>query len=1480
MRAELPPGSQDSHVRFAAPTRLYGRDAQVATLLRGFERVAQEGRPEFILVSGYSGIGKSSLVQELRTPVAQRRGFFLSGKCDQFQRDIPYDPLAQALRGLTQQLLARPEAELARWRERLRRAWEDQGQVLVEVVPQLELLVGRQPAVQALPPSEAQHRFNRLFQKFLGVFATPEHPLVVFLDDLQWADLASLRLLQYLLTQSDTLPVLLIGAYRDNEVSPSHALALTLAELRKARAPMVDLQLQPLGLEQVQQLVADALPGAGASTIGPLASVIHAKTGGNPFFLLQFMWTLSQDGLLSQAPEGTWRWDAEGIRAKDYSDNVVDFLVSRLRQLPTRIQHLLQLAACVGNVFPLHLLVIISGLEPREVEPGLEQALHEGMLVRGATQQYRFLHDRVQQAAHALIPEQERKAVHLRIGRLLLASLPPEELRERVFEVVGQLNAGVELMDDDQERHRVARLNAEAGSKARSSSAFRSAAAYFQVALGLIPGDPWQTDPELAFKLQLDRASSEFMSGQAAETRRLLEDLQGRVRTPADLAAVYRLRSDVHLAANELQQAVSCLLEALARLGMPMSPHPTWEEVVAANEEVWALLEGRPIESLIELPLMTDEKFGPVMSVLSALFTPSFFSDNNLLILHLCRMVSIALRHGNCEAAVHGYAWYGVVLGPAFKRYQEGYEFGVLACDLVERHNFSAARAKALYSLEMIHYWVGSIELSLDLIRTAYQDALRSGDFQIACYACNHIVTNRLALGHPLEEVHRESVERLDFARKAGFLAVQDVIHHTQLYVQQLRGLSRSFDTLSGEDFDEEAFEAGLTSEHLSTMRCWYWIIKMQSRFMCGAYEQAREAGDRAAELTWSSLSHIQLLDFHLYRALTLAACYPAASPEARARYLEEIQGHQRQLAEWAALCAQNFRAPEQLVTAELARISGGMEEALKAYEEAVRSARTHGFIQHVALACELAAGFWRQHRVQTVADTYARHAREAYSRWGAHGKARQLESLWPHLISLTSPAAAPPSTRLPQRDALALVKALSGELVLERLAPALVRMASQSAEAQRGVLLLWRQETLTVTAFHDATFEGATEPLDEKELPWELLSYVGRTREHVLIGDTSQPHAFSSDPALAQGKARAVLCLPLLRGEQLLGVLHLENHRAPHTFTPDRLTLLGHLASQAACSLENARLYTESQRAEESLRRANAELEQRLEGRTWELHQAQARLLDVARTSDLSEVAASVLHNVGNVLTSAVVNLHLLRKRVDTSRMSRLKQVTGMLEAHRGNLAGFLERDPRGAQVLGYLFELADELLREQDTLREGMDKLSKHVDHIRSILQVQQSYVRGTLLPEECELSQLIEDALSIQLPALQRHGIAVSRELTPLSKVRVDKHRVLQILINLITNARHAMEGMPEEQRRLLVRLEAQGNTARIQVVDTGKGIAPEHRDRIFSQGFTTRADGQGLGLHSSALAAKTLGGRLTLGSEGLGKGATATLELPLA
>ncbi|EAU69933.1 serine/threonine protein kinase and signal transduction histidine kinase (sthk) with gaf and pas/pac sensor [Stigmatella aurantiaca DW4/3-1] len=1482
------PGAHDAPHQFQLPQRLYGREAQVASLIQGFERVISNGRPELFLVSGYSGIGKSSVVHELHRPVLQRRGFFLSGKFNQFQRDIPYATLAQAIRGLLQQLLAGTDEELAKWRERLNRAWGGDGQALVDLVPQLEVLAGKQPPLQALPPNEAHFRFHRVVRQFLQVFATPEHPLVVFLDDLQWADLASLQLIQQLLSQPEIPPVQWIGAYRDNEVSPSHPLTSVLDEVRKAGARITSIRLEPLSLNQVKQLVADTLPGVREDMAVSLSALVHEKTGGNPFFFLQWMVTLNQDGLLVREPGGGWRWDVGSVRARGYSDNVVDFMVGKLRQLPSGTQQLLQLAACVGNVFSLQLLRTLAGLEDvGDVEQGLAPALQEGLLTRTGPEQYRFLHDRIQQAAHALISEAEGKSVHLRIGRLLLKSLSPEALDETIFDVVSQLNAGLELIDEPGECHLVARLNAEAGRKAEAAVAPLPAITYLTAAFELIPGNPWETDYELAFKVRSARVRCELQCGNAARARQLSEELLSQAQTRANTTAAYCLKSTSCQLAGDIQEGTSCMLECLAKLGLPMVTHPAWEEVVAAHDEVWTLLGDRSIESLIDLPPMTDPDIKMVMGALSSAFTSAYFAGPHLLIIILSRMVSLTLRHGFTETAMRGLGWFGVLTSFLFKRYQEGTALGRLALGLVERYNMTACRAQVLSSLENISYWTQPFAAVQEIALSGLHHALQSGDFQSASFFSVSTLGNRLALGHALDDIHQESVSRSEFLLNAGYQDCQDMLVIYQRYVQQLRGRSLSFGTLNGEGFDEQAFEARLTPGRMPPMRCVYWIFKLQSRFMCGSLDEAREAADRAAELLGSMTGSILVKYYHFFSALTLAACFDEATPEKQHQSLEAIRDHHQQLAEWAEQCAENFRASERMVAGELARLEGKGNEATCAYEEAICTARESGFTHWVALASELAANFWRTRNAPIVSHAFAREARAAYRQWGARGKVQHLDAQWQHLdASGPADGSSTSSTESTQIDALTVVKtqqAISGEIVLERLVTTLLQAAIENAGAQRGALLLPGGDTLLVAATSSALpGKSSISPGGDstQELPWTILSYVRRTHEPVLIGDASKPHPFSSDEYLARSGVRSVLCLPLMRQEQFSGALYLENNLATNAFSPARLALLGHIASQAAISIENARLYADVESARAALREANEELEQRVEVRTRELMQAQARLVDTARAVGMAEVASNVLHNVGNVLTSAVINLEMMQHAVGSSRVGRLKQATALLLKHREGLADFLAPGARGGNLPSYLAALAEELLGEQMRMVEDIGAMSRHIEHIRAIVQVQQTYARTSLMTEECDLAQLVDDALRIQMAALKRHGVALRREISPVPTMKVDKHKVLQILINLISNAKHALDAVPEGKRNMCVRMVVEGNQVRIQVEDDGIGIAPEIREKLFTHGFTTRHDGHGFGLHSSALAAQMLGGRLTLESEGRGKGAVATLEFPLS
>jgi PAS domain S-box-containing protein len=1175
-------GKHDTPDRLLIPEKLYGRAHEVETLLASFDRVVKGAAPELVLVAGYSGIGKSSVVSELHKELVPPRGLFAAGKFDQFKRDIPYATLAQAFQSLVRPLLGKSEADLNRWREAILDALGANGSLMVQLVPELKLVIGEQPPVADLPPQDAQKRFQLVFRRFIGVFARPEHPLALFLDDLQWLDAATLDLLEDLLTRSDVHHLMLIGAYRDNEVDAAHPLKRKLDAIRKSGGKIEEITLAPLSGEHIGQLIVDALRCESGRAF-PLAQLVHLKTGGNPFFTIQFISALADAGLLTfDHDDARWSWDLERIHAMGYTDNVVDLMVGKLIRLPAKTRTALQQLACIGNIAEFTMLSIAFGTSEEQVHADLQEAVRLELVAR-LKSSYKFVHDRVQEAAYSLISEAARAPTHLRIGRLLAAQ-NPEKLQEMIFEVVNQLNRGAALMTDREERQRLAELNHLAGKRAKASTAYASACSYLRTGMVMLGPEGWTDRYKLVFGLWLERAECEYLSGNFDEAERLISELLARCTSKIDKAAAFRLKVDLHVTRSENPQAVESALECLLLFGIDMQPHPTRKQVDLEYEKVWLGLGERSVESLIDLPVMTDPEMQAAMRVLSVLTAPAYFTDVNLLSLHLCHMVNMTMRFGTTDTSTHAYACFGSILGPVFNRYSDGYRFGTLACDLVEKYQFLAYKAKTYFSMELIALWIQSPQAALDAIRTAFRAGVEAGDLTIACYCNSHTVMDLLLRGDHLDEIWQESERGLDFARKAKFRDIVDVIVSQQRLIDNLRGRTAHFSTFSDATFDQDAFEADLTSDRMATMICWYWIIKVQARFMSGDYETALAAAQKAKALLWSSEAHIQLLDYNYYTALAITASYEALVPEKQRERHELLMVLLRQLREWAENCSATFRDKHALVAAEIARLDDRKLDAEHLYEEAIRLARENGFVQNEGIANELAARFYAARGLEKIARVYLRDARHCYQRWGAHGKVRQLDELYPHLRE-DEPVPGPtrtigaPVEHLDLATVIKVSQAVSGEIVLEKLLDTLMRTAMAQAGADRVLLILAQGTSQRIVA--EATTSGDTvtvqlrdEEVAETVLPVSVLHYVLRTRESVILDDAAAQSPFAADPYVRQRGARSVLCLPLLNQAKLIGVLYLENNQAPRVFAPARLSVLTLLASQAAISLENTRLY------------------------------------------------------------------------------------------------------------------------------------------------------------------------------------------------------------------------------------------------------------------------------------------------------------------
>src|SRR5712664_216869 len=1210
----FPLGTHDSSDRLLIPEKLYGREREIDALLAAFDRVVAHGTPELVLVSGYSGVGKSSVVNELHKALVPPRGLFAAGKFDQYKRDIPYATLAQAFQTLVRQILVKSEAEVDQWRHTLLEAVGPNGQLIVSLIPEGEFIIGKQAPVPDLPPQDAQNRFQLVFRRFLCAFARPEHPLTLFLDDLQWLDAATLDFLGRLLTHPEVRHVLLVGAYRDNEVSPPHPLLRTLEAIRKAGARVQEIVLPPLGLDDVGALVSDALH-CEPEHVRTLAQLVHEKTGGNPFFAIQFFTALAEEGLLAFDPvTRAWQWDIDRIHAKSYTDNVVDLMSGKLRRLSAPTQEALKHLACLGNVAEVATLALVHGETEEAMHVALWEAVRAGLVFHQEST-YNFLHDRIQQAAYSLIRDEHRANIHLQIGRVLLASMSADQLAEHLFDVANQFNRGAALLTDHDEKVHVATIDLRAGRKAKASAAYASACTYFSAGMGLLEERDWGSQYELTFSLWLERAECELLSGNFEKAEQLVVELQRRGASKVDQAAVYHLKVQFHIMKSENQQAVASALTCLRLFGIDLPAHPTWKQVQAEYEAVFLSLNGPPIESLIDLPLMTDPELRAAMQALSVLTPAAYFTDFHLWCLQVCRMVKLSMQHGTSGASAHAYGYWGVVLGPVFHRYRDGHRFAKLACDLVEKHGFIAYQSKAHYAMGTVAFWTQPIASAIDFMRSGFRTAIETaGDLTVACYGMFQSVTGLLLRNDPLDAVWRESEMALDFVRKNEHLreakygdAVQ-VIVSQQRFIATMQGRTATFSTFSDAQFDKATFEAQLTAERKSVTIAWYWILKLKARFLSGDYAEALAAADKVKPLLSAAAALIQLLDYFYYAALTVAALYEKASADEQTVWREVLAAHREQLREWAENYPPTFSDKHALVSAEIARLEGRALDAMQLYEQAIQLAREQGFVQNEALACEVAARFYAARGFEMFAHAYLRNARNCYDRWGALGKVKQLDEQYPHLHEERLPTSTTSTIGTPVRqlDLETVVKAsqaLSSEIDLPKLIEKLMRIAVEHAGAERGLLVLLRGdepqiEAEATTGHSRARVSVRQAAVMRSDLPLSALHYVIRTRERVVLDDASIKNLYSEDEYVRETRPRSVLCLPIVKQTNLIGALYLENNLTPRAFTSERVAVLELLASQAAISLENARLYADlftenrdRRRAEDDLRRSEASL-------------------------------------------------------------------------------------------------------------------------------------------------------------------------------------------------------------------------------------------------------------------------------------------------
>ncbi|MEG3968634.1 AAA family ATPase [Microcoleus sp. T2B6] len=1498
---DFTPGNLDILSQLLIPQKLYGRETQVSELLAAFERVAnpcdEDSSPsqiEVILVSGYAGIGKSAVVSEIQKPITRQRGYFISGKFDQFQRNIPYASLIQAFQSLIQQLLTENIKKLQDWQDKLLAALGDAGQVIIDVIPELELVIGKQPAVAELPPTEAQNRFNRLFKEFIHVFARKEHPLVIFIDDLQWSDSATLKLMELLATDPDSKYLLLIGAYRDHEVSSTHPLMQTVEYLQETGIILNNLVLEPLSLAQVTELISETLNDS--ERIQPLAELIWNKSGGNPFFLTQLLNTLYQEkllrfdftGLLSPGIKGQWQWNIEDIHAIGIIDkSVVELVASRIQQLPETTQQVLKLAACVGDKFTLDVLSTVNEKSPSVTATELWDALQAGLILPlnesyliplfldgeagfnltfdSSRISYKFLHDRVQQAAYSLIPDDQKKTTHLSIGKLLLENTPPDKVEEKIFDIINQLNVGIDCLNLQSEKDELAGLNLIAGHKAKAANAYEPAVKYLNVGISLLAPDSWDCSYSMTLRLYVETLEAEYLNTNFEQAENLAAVILRSAKNQLDIIKVYQLKIIFYQAQSQMLQAVETGLEVLKMLGINLLDSPTI-----------AVPKLPRIEELENLPVMTDPYQLAAMEILTALYPPAYIAKPEIVSSLVLTMVNLCIERGHSALATFPYTLYGMMLCGVEGDIEAGYYAGLIALKLLEQFNASQQKAKVYVIFNAhIRIWKESTKNTLTSFIEGMKVGVETGDLEWAVYNSMHYITNLFLVGEPLESVKEKQTFYMDFLLKNRHEFAIGYAKIWQVIASSLRSKTSEQVRLVSDRLDEPAVMSRWHKENNRMSLFAAYVAKLMLLYLLKDYAGAVASGKLAAEYADGAIGLITVGVHNFYYSLALLANYPDSDNQEAD--LAIVNYNQQIMKKWAYHAPMNYQHKYDLVEAEKARIFSDKLAAMDYYDFAIKGAAANGYIQEEALAYELAGEFYQSLDKEIISRSYLTKAYYAYIRWGAIAKVKYLESRYHYLVDrnqgaisknvdlMTATTTVDNSLMLDLPTVVKASQAVSSEIILSRLLEKLVQLVKENAGAQKVLFLAKTGNQLFIEAgvtgeLNDVTLLQSIPIAESEILPISLINYVERTQQYLVLDDATRSDQFQFDPYIATNKPLSILVLPIIHQGNLTGIFYLENNLTKGAFTSDRLEILGILSAQAAISLENARFYT-------ILETRVAQRTEKLQTALEELRHTQLQLIQSEKMSSLGQVVGGIAHEINNPINFIYGNLHYTNEYAEN--------LLDLLRLYQNHYPNPVQEIVNETEQIDLDFLMTD-FTKMIDSMRVGAARVRDIVLSLRNFSRLDESDRKWVNLHEGIDSTLMILDHKLIDIQVLKEYG--------NLPLVNCYPGEINQVFMNVLTNAIDALSrekrGREVDSTIQICTEVAEGNQVAIRIVDNGVGMSSEVLGKIFDPFFTTKEVGKGTGLGLSIsyqIVVEQHGGKLICKSEP-GEGSEVSIFLP--
>ncbi|MBK8398063.1 MAG: AAA family ATPase [Leptospiraceae bacterium] len=1499
-------GEKDFSGKFHIPEKLYGRNTEVLQIIDTFKNVA-EGNTELLLISGPSGIGKSILINELNKPIVEFKGYFLSGKYDQFKKSIPYRAITSAFKGLIQQILSEKASYILEWRKKILKEISPNAQILIDVIPELESLLGIQPPVVDLGPEESQNRFHLVFQKFITVLSAKEHPIAIFLDDMQWADAPSIKLIQNILTDSEKKYLFIMLSFRDNEILPTDPLFILFENLKKVDFKYHEILLRPLSLFDVHTLVSDTL-ASDKEECKELAAILFSKTTGNPFFVNTLFKNLYDKNLIYFSDE-RWNWNIQKINEVQISENVIDLMFEKIKNLSYSHIEILKISTCIGNEFRIDDFVKITKGDFFNLNLQLQIISNEGyFIMTGNT--VRFAHDKIRETIYSMMTEDEKTHNHYKIGKWWLENTPQKLLEENIFNIIGQLNLGKKLVKNQDERITIINLNLKAGKKAKLSTAYEGALNFFHEGASLLPDDKWENFYTLTLEIYTELAECEYLVTNFEKSNKLTDYILLNAKSLSDKIPIYQIQIQQRAGEGNGYEAFQIGFRILEQLGinLPDISNPIEIKIAFINQlgEYEQLRGEKPISSLFNLPEMTDQNAINAISLISNLGDIAISLKPELLGLMSVLGVNLSLKYGNTTVSPISYVMWGVITNLTFLDYKSGYELGQLSIKLNEKKFPSGLIFAKIYSFYgwNIHHWVHHVKEDLEIAKKGYEIAMANSDLNYGSYLIGLSFIASFYIGTSLGEVLEYANKAYLFAvkYKQPFLKVLVTASMRALYV--LQGKTKSYTSFADNDFNEVLFLK--ENEKYGQVMAYYYFRKLQIHYIFGEYDKCMEFLPKVEAYFPNIPHHIVFAEFHFYNALILTRRMPYLSVQDQKIYKLKLNESFEFLETWSSLCADNFLHLYLIAQAENFRLAAKDLEAMQSYDKAIVLARKYEYINHAALANELAAQFYFSKGLEKVAYVYLQEAVYLYKLWGAVAKVKQLEDRFPQIkkqirpldldfdkrISPKTIGTIPTSSNGNFLDLHTVIKAsqtISGEIHLEKLLERMIKILIENAGAERGFFILKEEDVWYIKAQGNSNKDEIelleSKPIDGNlELCVGIVNYVIHTKRIVLLSDAYRKGIFVNDEYVKKMQSKSILCYPVINKSILLGVVYLENNISSEAFTADRVEILNILSSQIALSLENSLLY---KNLEAKVTERTKDLEITLEN----LKLTQNELIQSEKMAALGQLIAGVAHEINTPIGAISSSMQSVQGFLDKDFISVLEFfiqanpedrefMQKVLYLQSQNKSFISSREMRAYKIkikkllednkvtdsdiiadhfvdIG-IYENIEEFLpiiKKSGTtvlnniyklsiLRKALGNIQLATDKTSKIVYALKSYSHkeATAVKTLARIEHGMDTVLILYQNVLNR-GIELQKNYdSDLPEIHCYPDELNQVWNNLIQNAIHTMAS----KGKLSISIKKENLNLKVEITDNGKGIPIEVQKKMFQPFFTTKPAGEGSGL----------------------------------